>query len=189
MAVSKGLFQSVWAVAFALSIGSFANAATSLPKGEYAAYSGKNSASTVIVIRDKGDVQLWNCSSVFPEGVQDPASPQAVKEFAKKECGPLQTGAGVGLKTSVETSYITGHTQAVFSIAQVYQYPANSAEPGELGSVMSTFAVNTYAGNPVGANDTVAYVGAKIVHDHDATPRLSSVRITYELVAVTRATL
>lgn len=154
---------------------------------EYAAYNGKNSSDTVIVIRDQGKVRLLTCYAVYPEGVEDPKAAKAVKEFAAASCSAPHDISEDGLTTRVDLNYISGNTQAVVTVSQVFKYPENSADAGELGSVVSTYSINTYANNPVGVGDTVSYTGARIVHDHGAAPRLSTARITYELVGVTRA--
>jgi hypothetical protein len=150
---------------------------------EYAAYNGKDSADTVIVKRDAGKIELLLCSDVFP-GSEDPSNPNAAINFAVANCSAIVPESSAGLTTDVSTNYITGGTEAVVSVSQVYENPADAAKPGELVAAISTYMINTYGGNPVGANDTLTYTGVDITHDHAATPKISTVRITYELQAV-----
>lgn len=151
-----------------------AGAAPAVTNGEYAVYSDGGNA--IAVIRNHGDVQLLWCNApYFPE---DKPTAEAAKEFALRNCQPAPV---------TELTYISGKTSAVASVAQVYVHPANSAQSGEVSSVMSTYLIKTWPQYPVGAGDTIVYTGAKIVHDHMETPRLSTVRITYKLIGVTRA--
>lgn len=152
---------------------------------EIAAYNAKKSSDTIIVTRDKGKVTLLLCTEVFP-GLQDAKDPMAALLFMQANCSAPTAGNEDGLSTSVTANYITGNTESVVSIAQTYLNPPNGSAAGELFSTMNTYLINTYVGNPVGPNDTVVYTGTQITHDHAATPKVSTSRLTYELQAVTR---
>ena len=161
----------------------FSDAATTA-KPEYALYNAKDGGVTIAVLREKGETDLWLCNDAYIPS--EKASPTAAAEFALKHCKNVTSETKNGVVTSVSTNYITGDTTAVFSIAQMYSNPRNAARGGEMVSVMSTYAVSTWAGHPVGLEDSITYTGVEIVHDHGETPRISTVRISFELVAVTR---
>ena len=169
----------------ALAMGLQVSANTASAKPEYALYNSTSGGGTIAVLRSKGEVDLWLCDDTYVPGDKPAENEAAV--FATKHCRDVVSGTKDGVVTSVSANYITGDTTAVFSIAQMYSNPRNAAKGGEMVSVMSTYAISTWAGNPVGAADSIVYTGVEITHDHGETPRISSVRLTYELVAVTRA--
>jgi len=147
-------------------------------QGEIALYKQVGGNDTIAVTRNSGQVQLsWCREAYFPPANGKPA-PDAAAKFAQANCYPAPV-------TSL--SSITGGTNAVATIAQSWVHPANSAKGGEMTSALLTYKINVYPTAPVGLSDSVIYTGAAIVFDHDEVPKLETVRVTFELVAVTRA--
>ena len=113
--------------------------------------------------------------------------PDGVAKFVSARCKEAKAHTEGKLNNYFDLNYIAGNTVAVATVSQVWVIPANAAMAGDVGSTFSTWSVNTWPGTPVGVHDSVIYTGAGIVHSRSMIPALSSSRLTYEIVGVTRA--